>query len=243
MPLNLLEVGSDDGDCFGEKITIFKVAPYSKEESISRELIFQKKENSNQRRIIKPSDLPSYKGVLRRCHSIGIKYEDRDRIEFSINGYVRELRRPIKIPFSEIDSIEIINDENENKNKALLKVIVFPKISVDKLLNEKNTYKKLKEKYSEEILIIINIYDFSDGHLQLVCNEDNYSQYTLIDRFVNLPKGKKIPLSYEIRSDTPIWWAIDAIINDETYPYQETECINNVSIKPMPRGGVYNIIK
>ena len=226
--------GGGGGSC-----EIIKViaAPYSGEESISKELIIQKKKDSDKKRIIKSTDLPMYTLVLDYCHSIGLRYENGEQTKFYFYGFVPKLHKSLKIKFSDIDSIEIKELYNVYgyETRALVKVTVFPSISIENLLREKPDYTTLKEKYSKEVLIIIKIRDAIKGNLQLVCNEDDYSQYTPIESLVYLPKGYKIPFSFEIRSDAPVWWAIEEVIKDRSYPYKVTEI---VSINGLPENSL-----
>jgi hypothetical protein len=220
----------------GGTIEIIEViaSPYSAVANVNKELVVERKKESDKRRVIKPADFPGSPDVLDRCPSIGLWYTNNiTRAKFELVGWDSKAGKLQKIPFSEIESIEIQElYEYGYMIEALLKVIVFPAISIDDLLNKKPDYTTLKNDYTKEIVIKTIIRDPTFGDLYLVCNEDDNYQITEIENFTYLNKGQKIQFTYRLEPNAPVWWAIEEVIKDKSYPYKKSSYGSLLSIEP-----------
>lgn len=200
----------------GEYVVIAN--PYSDDDGLTIDKVQEVKIQSSRNRCIESGAFPMKDDIVRRCYSVGLRFEKNNENFYYIEGQDVDSYAQHKIYFSQIESIELIEEKDP---VAVVKIVIFPYISVSELVNRKHSYVDLSNNFRKIVKIRLNAYDYSYGYLNLVCVEDDY-HYTVISRIIDFPKNVKVSFSYDIRKDSPVWWATEEVIQDKDYPYRKT---------------------
>lgn len=192
-------------------------APYSDGDGLTIDRVREMKIQSSRNRCVECGSFPMKDDVVKRCHSVGLRFERGNGFFYYIEGQDVDSNYHHKIYFSDIESIELIEKGDPG---SVFKIVIFPNISISDLINRKLSYGDLSKKFKKTVKIRSDVYDYSYGYLDLVCVEDA-NNYTVISRVIDFPKNVKVAFSYDIRKDSPIWLATEEVIQDKDYPYRK----------------------
>lgn len=135
-----------------------------------------------------------------------------------------------KINFGEIETIEILESQPPY---VTLKLKIFPCITPKALIDIKPTYLELVEKYTLFKTLRIKTTKYSDlsFRMQIKCTEIYGSSNKIF--LDEIAQGTIIKFSFDLKKENPpIWWAIDSVTNDDSYPYYHEEFIGPVPSAP-----------
>jgi hypothetical protein len=195
--------------------------PYN--DSITAQEIEKVRIESSSYRVIKDirtkdSEVPVY------GERIGFAYVSDDgeigEIAFEITGTAKG-EGDVIVPLSDVKSFTVLEVKNTwfSKDKALLKVTIFPSISASQLLQAQPTYSQLIESYMSELRIWVFLENTDKGELCVVGKKwgDNYKVlFSVRDLALNVP----VSFDWVVMKNTPIWWAIKSVIGDDKYPHR-----------------------
>ncbi len=112
------------------------------------------------------------------------------------------------------------------QGECLLKVTVFPTISVEELLAQKPTYSDLKQRYTHEVEIWVKT--ISDGGRLFVCGRTWDGKPKVGGLLTDVEPNTEVELKYGYSRDYShdmggrgtVWYAIQSVIEDRNYPYR-----------------------
>lgn len=201
------------------------ISPYSESEAITVARV------SRQKDAARMSMIASYaiNGRKETLTSVGLQWvkggRARGASSYRLSGS-DESGAPSVVDFSEIQELSIVRTEKTNaKVRAFVKIITFPSISAQQLVDERPTYSELKEKFAKTVELWIEIETTSSGELCL-------KGRGTIRRMLSDLKG--VAVRFEFLGLTPddrqpekwkgagegLWWAIPSVTRDEKYPYK-----------------------
>jgi hypothetical protein len=200
-----------------------EISPYSSKETITVVRVNRQKE------LARTSMTATFElnGSKETFPAVGLEWRKKGRTgpkAYILNGETDS--GPLVVDFSEIEELSILRTESSNsKVRALFRVIAFPNVSVEQLVNERPTYTELKEKYSKTLELWVVIKNTSGD----LCFGGKQKALRRVEELTNnvLVKFELAGLS---RDDTKpeiwkgsgegIWWAIPSVIRDPAYPYR-----------------------
>lgn len=201
-----------------------EISPYSSKETITVARV------SRQKELARTSMTATFElnGSKETLPAVGLEWIKSGRAlgpkAYRLNGETDT--GPLVVDFSEIEELSILRTESINsKVRALFKVIAFPNVSVEQLVNERPTYTELKEKYSKTLELWVEIKNTS-GEL---CFAGKQTAPRRVGELTNniLVRFELAGLSRDDRgseiwkgSGEGIWWAIPSVIRDRAYPYR-----------------------
>ena len=199
------------------------ITPYADRDSITAQDIEKVRIESSKYRIIKgirtkDSKVPEY------GEGVGFAYVADDGkigdITFEIRG-TTEGEREVIVPLSDVKSFTVLEVKNNwfSKDKAMLKVTVFPSISASDLLQAQPTYLQLIESYMSELRIWVFLDSTDKGELCVVGKkwEDTYKVlFSIRELVLNVP----VEFDWVMMKNAPIWWAVKSVIEDNKYPHR-----------------------
>lgn len=202
-----------------------EISPYSSKETITAERV------SKQKDLARASMTATYEfnGAKETLNAVGLEWirggQVSGRTSYQLNGSMDS--RPVAVDFSEIEELSILRTEtNGSKVRALFKVVAFPSISAERLVNERPTYTELKAKYSRTVEVWIDIKTTTSGELCFAGKqsaprrvEDLKSDVVVKFAFAGLSLDDKHPGLWKGVGEG-IWWAIPSVIRDPKYPYR-----------------------
>lgn len=134
------------------------------------------------------------------------------------------------IDFSVVRSFSLLRVDERlfRKDRALLEIVKFPNILPEDLLSRRPSYSELEEHYTQRVRLWVALEGEKNGELYLV-GKKLYERhiYQVLARLRDIELNSEVILGYGdtrvegIANPVPtIWWAIDSVIEDESYPYR-----------------------
>ena len=115
------------------------------------------------------------------------------------------------VELSDVLSFSIVD---YREDECLVKINVFPSISVTELLRQKPSYSDLKLRYTREVQLWVKTKS-ADGPL-LVCEIKHDGSRSVACLFNDI----RAQIMIELYGSEHIWYAIQSVIADSDYPYQ-----------------------
>lgn len=202
-----------------------QISPYSSKEAITATRVSTKKD------LARKSMTAKYvmNGADETLSAVGLDWIKKGRVNgrtaYKLTGSTDS--GPLEVDFSEIEQLSILKTEAlGSKVRAFFKVVAFPNVSAEQLVNERPTYSELREKYSKTLELWVDIKTNAAGNLCFVGKQA--APRTVAD-FKN-----DVVMKFEMAGLTPddrrpgcwkgngegIWWAIPSVIADTNYPYK-----------------------
>ena len=139
---------------------------------------------------------------------------------FELNG-TTESGGGFAVPLSDVKDLKILEIEDHwfARDRVLLDVTIFPNIPPSELLESGLTYSQMVESHTRQMRMWLFLEDEEKGQLSMVGKkwEDNYEVlFAIRDLEPNIP----VVLTWPMKRNAPIWWAVKSVIDDEKYPYR-----------------------
>ncbi|MEK6410420.1 MAG: hypothetical protein AABN34_26150 [Acidobacteriota bacterium] len=201
-----------------------EISPYSSKELITAERV------NRQKALARTSMTAAYElnGAKENIGEVGLAWTKAGvsgEMSYQLKGMMNGRSRVVD--FSEIQELAIVKTETtSSKVRVLFKVITFPNVSAEQLVNERPTYSELKQKYSRTLELWVDVkmkasgdFCFVGKHVAPRPLEDfknvavihfEYSGLSKDDRHSGMWKG----------GGEGVWWAIPSVIRDPKYPYR-----------------------
>jgi hypothetical protein len=127
--------------------------------------------------------------------------------------------KPVTVELSDVLTFSVADFR---QGECLLKVTVFPTISVEELLAQNPTYSDLKLRYTREVGIWVKTIS-DDGRL-FVCGRTWDGKPKLGGLLTDVKPNAEVELKYGYSRDMggrgTVWYAIQSVIEDRNYPYR-----------------------
>ncbi|MEK6289172.1 MAG: hypothetical protein AABO57_25955 [Acidobacteriota bacterium] len=199
-----------------------EISPYSSKDLITAERVNRQKD------LARTSMTATYElnGAKENIGEVGLTWTKAGvsgETGYQLKGVMNGRSRVVD--FSEIQELSIVKTETtSSKVRVLIKVIAFPNVSAEQLVNERPTYSELKQKYSRTLELWVDVKTKASGDFCFVGKqvaprplEDfknavqfEYSGLSKDDSHSGMWKG----------GGEGIWWAIPSVIRDPNYPYR-----------------------
>jgi hypothetical protein len=187
------------------------VTPYAESDSITAEDIENVRTESSRYRVIREirtegSEVPVF------GERVGFAYVADDgeigEIAFDLRG-TTEGGGDVAVPLSDLKGFTVLE----------VKVTVFPTISASELLQAEPTYSQLTESYMSKLSMWVFLDGPDKSELSVVGKrwEDDYEVLFAIR---DLEPKFPVLLDWVVMDDTPIWWAVESVIEDDKYPHR-----------------------
>ncbi len=222
-----VSVEADIGGGSGELLT-----PYVPGTEVTEEEVSEIKKLSMTNRVV-PSLHIVDTNVKRYGEQVGLAFVKNrqlvDNLFFEFRGQEPGEKVPISVDFSNILRFTILEIKKRlfNSDIALIRIKLFPNISVRELLEDKPSYTKLVKEKSRLVDLLVEL-EQNNGELCLVGTEGHSpGQYIILSEIRNIELNVPVSLDYGyVKLDsfdhkiTTIWWAVHSVIQDEEYPYK-----------------------
>jgi hypothetical protein len=207
-----------------------KMTPYPKNMRQHVNKVKDIKKKSHSKRI---AEIPSI-GTCQYIYFYYDRYGEATKPEVFIRGVNLDTDRYEKIHFGEIETVEIL--ESRPPYETIILVKIFPNITPETLIETKPTYSELVDRNTllKKMRVTTNKYSDLSFRLKINCTENSDASKAIF--FDEIMPGTIIKFSFNLKKqDAPIWWAIDSVVNDSSYPYHYEEFmpyLPNKSLQP-----------
>jgi hypothetical protein len=189
------------------------ITPYAYPGEVTAEQMTEERKIAGQNRFVEVPLKSNHDSRFLRAMCFVYGWEDHPTGAVLYNFHGKDSSGTLQtIDMSDVLRFAIVSYRGD---ECLVKVTVFPWISIDELLRQKPSYSDLQLRYTHEVELWVKTKS-ADGPL-LVCEIRQDGSRIVACPFTEILPKTNIRLEY---AGEHIWYAIQSVIDDPAYPYR-----------------------